>query len=384
MAAAEGRPDAGPRALETFREVAAAPRAAATSLKRRTGAPVVGYFDSYLPEELIMAHGALPFRVPVDGGDEARASEHIQGYTCPAARSLLDQALRGDLGFLDGAVFTRYCDSLRGVFAVWDSEKLSPYVDLVRYPTVTTTEAAVTYLAAELREVSDRLGVALGLPADEARLVQAMEACRLKRALVARLAAARADRSLPLLGSDYLAVLLAATTMLPDEFAQALSGLLRHPPPGEPGAALPVVLSGTTFDNVELAALVESTGFWLVADDLSSGSRWWAMEQPAATGDPWRALARAYLRRPPCSVKEPSAPRTDHLLGQVQASQARGVIFYLTRFCDSEQVEWPYVRDRLAAAGIPALLLEGDHRSAGFEQARTRLEAFHEQLEEVS
>jgi benzoyl-CoA reductase/2-hydroxyglutaryl-CoA dehydratase subunit BcrC/BadD/HgdB len=98
--------------------------------------------------------------------------------------------------------------------------------------------------------------------------------------------------------------------------------------------------------------------------------------------DPWRALARAYLHRPPCSVKEPSAPRADHLLAQVRASGARGVIFYLTRFCESEQVEWPFLRDRLAEAGVPALLLEGDHRSAGFAGLRTRLEAFREQLED--
>ena len=95
------------------------------------------------------------------------------------------------------------------------------------------------------------------------------------------------------------------------------------------------------------------------------------------------ALARAYLTKPPCSVKEPSAPRADHLVAQVRAARAQGVIFYLTRFCDSEQAEWPFLRDRLDAEGIPVTLLEGEHRSAGFEAARTRLEAFREQLEEI-
>jgi benzoyl-CoA reductase/2-hydroxyglutaryl-CoA dehydratase subunit BcrC/BadD/HgdB len=369
--------------------VAAEPAAAAAALKERSRLPVVGYFDNYLPEELILAHGVLPFRVAVDDRDEVRAGESIQLYACPSSRNLLDQALRGDLDFLDGALFTRYCDSLRGVYAVWDSRHLTPYVDFVRYPTVTTTDTAVDYLAAELREVSQRMGDALGTEADERRLWEAAAACRLKRALVARLARARADRSLPLMGSDYLAVLVAATTMLPDEFTSALASLLEHPPAGEPGDAVPVVLSSTTFDNVRLASLIEQSGFYLAGDDLASGSRWWSIEGPEAPAgedggsDPWRALARAYLRRPPCSVKEPAAPRTDHLLEQVKATGARGVIFYLTRFCDSEQVEWPYVRDRLAAEGVPALLLEGDHRSAGFAQLQTRLEAFGEQLEEV-
>ena len=29
------------------------------------------------------------------------------------------------------------------------------------------------------------------------------------------------------------------------------------------------------------------------------------------------------------------------------------MVFYLTKFCDSEQAEWPYLRDRLAARGYP-------------------------------
>lgn len=412
----------GVQALERLREVATAPRAELARLKERTGLQAVGYFDSYLPEELIMAHGLIPYRVTVDGRDDSRSMEHIQGYACPAARNLLDQALRGDLTALDGVLFTRYCDSLRGVFAVWDAERLTPYVDFVRYPTVTTTEAAVQYLAAELREVSARMAVALDAPIDDHRLVEAIAACDQKRALVAQLARRRATREMALSGSDYLGVLIAATTMLPDEFAQELSALLAHPPAGEPGDALPVVLSGTTFDNVELAALIEQTGLYLIADDISTGSRWYSVRvgergatdsaggaadaaardtappdavravagsaasgapafAPAIVADPWMALARAYLTKPPCSVKEPAEPRADHLISQVRGSGARGVVFYLTRYCDSEEVEWPYLRDRLAAEGIPAVMIEGEHHSQGFEQVRTRLEAFREQIE---
>jgi benzoyl-CoA reductase/2-hydroxyglutaryl-CoA dehydratase subunit BcrC/BadD/HgdB len=413
-AVAAGGASRGARALERLRDVGVGPRAELARLKERTGLRAVGYFDSYLPEELIMAHGILPYRVTVDGRDDSRSMEHIQGYACPAARNLLDQALRGDLAALDGVLFTRYCDSLRGVFAVWDTERLSPYVDFVRYPTVTTTDTAARYLAAELREVSGRMAAALDAPIEDHRLIESIVACDQKRVLVAELARRRATREMALSGSDYLAVLIAATTMLPDEFTQELSALMAHPPAGEPGDALPVVLSGTTFDNVELAALIEQAGLYIIADDISTGSRWYSVRvaesaaaaaasasalaaSPAVAGpesddtgtaapslvaDPWLALARAYLTKPPCSVKEPAEPRADHLISQVRGSGARGVVFYLTRYCDSEEVEWPYLRDRLAAEGIPAVMIEGEHRSQGFEQVRTRLEAFREQIED--
>ncbi len=388
---ATGSPETGVRALARFRAVAADPLAELAAVKERTGLMAVGYFDSYMPEEVIMAHGVLPYRVAVTGREDLRSGEFIQGFACPASRDLLDQALRGDLALLEGAVFTRYCDSLRGVFAVWDSEKLTPYVDFVRYPTVTKTESAVKYLAAELREVSARMAAALDAPADERRLLDAAAACNRKRALVAELAARRASRDLALSGADYLAVLVAATTMTPDDFTSELSALLAWPPPGEPGDALPVVLSGTTFDNVALAASIEGAGLYLIADDLASGSRWYCVNVETARlaagegsgmyADPWEALAHAYLTRPPCSVKEPSSPRADHLISQVRRSGAAGVLFYLTKFCDSEQAEWPYLRDRLGAEGIPAFVVEGEQKGAGSGGLQTRLEAFREQIE---
>jgi benzoyl-CoA reductase/2-hydroxyglutaryl-CoA dehydratase subunit BcrC/BadD/HgdB len=377
-------------ALERLRSVGADPLAELADIKRRTGLMAVGYVDSYLPEELIMAHGVIPHRIAVSGRDDVRSHEFIQGYACPAARDLLAQAVRGDLGLLDGVLFTRYCDSLRGVFAVWDSEALSPFVDLVRYPTVVDAPAAVTYLALELQEVSGRMADALGAPLDERRLLDAIAACDRKRALVAELAARRASRELPLSGTDFLAVLIASTTMLPDEFTAAVSSLLEHPPAGEPGDAVPVVLSGTTFDNLALAAGIESAGLYVAADDLSTGSRWYGVRVGSPLGDgpgtdtsdgPWEAIARAYLAKPPCSVKEPSSPRADHLIDMVRGSGSEGVVFYLTKYCDSEQAEWPYLRDRLTAEGIPVVMVEGDHMGEGSGALRTRLEAFREQFE---
>ena len=402
---AHGSAGAGAAALERLRTVGVDPLSELAAVKERTGLMAVGYFDSYLPEELIMAHGLVPYRVTVSGRDDVRSSEFIQGYACPAARDLLEQALRGDLSLLDGVLFTRYCDSLRGVFAVWDSEKLSPFVDFVRYPTVVDTSTAVGYLARELQEVSVRMAQALDAPLDEQRLLDSIVACDRKRALVAELAARRAARDLPLAGADYLAVLVAATTMLPDEFTATLSTLLEHPPTGEPGDAVPVVLSGTTFDNIALAAAVESAGLYLAADDLSTGSRWYGVRvgaslasiggAQAATAagaggreagvptytDPWEALAHAYLSKPPCSVKEPSSPRADHLVGMVRDSGAEGVLFYLTKYCDSEQVEWPFIRDRLEQEGIPVVMVEGDQKGEGSGALSTRLEAFREQFE---
>ena len=280
---ARGGPESGLRALARLRAVGADPRAEIAALKERTGSRVAAYFDAYMPEEVLMAHGLLPYRVAVDGRDEVRATEHIQSYTCPAARNLLEQALRGDLGFVDVAVFTRYCDSLRGVYASWHASRLSPMVEFVRYPTVTNTEAG---RAVPRRRVAGTL--AAGWRPSSARPTSGRCARPSSPATASArwwpsLAARRADRSLPLMGADYLAVLLAATTMLPDEFTQELAALLAHPPAGEPGDAVPGGAGGHD---------LRQRGRW------RRRSRARASTSPATTSPPGRAGGPSASTRP--------------------------------------------------------------------------------------
>src|SRR5660398_165770 len=104
--------------------------------------------------------------------------------------------------------------------------------------------------------------------------------------------------------------------------------------------------------------------------------RWWKGRQPMGGAGQSLSDQTALLRQ------RTFLPRADHLLEQVNKAGAAGVVLYRSKFCDSEQVEWPYLRDRLEEEGIPVTLVEGEHRAAGFEQTRTRLEAFREALED--
>ncbi|MBC8248998.1 MAG: 2-hydroxyacyl-CoA dehydratase, partial [Anaerolineales bacterium] len=86
---------------------------------RYPGHRAMGYFCTYVPEEIIHAAGFAPLRILSGREIPSRADAHLQSYTCALCRSALDQALRGNLSFLQGVVFPHTCDTIQALADIW-------------------------------------------------------------------------------------------------------------------------------------------------------------------------------------------------------------------------------------------------------------------------
>ena len=64
-----------------FFDIADDPAAYAEKWKAEHGGAVVGYLCSYTPEEIIVAAGALPFRILGSGNTVSLADEHLEGLS---------------------------------------------------------------------------------------------------------------------------------------------------------------------------------------------------------------------------------------------------------------------------------------------------------------
>ena len=75
---------------------------------RRQGKKVVGFFCSYVPEEILYAGGILPYRVRPTKCQPAThlADTYLSHLNCTFVRSCLQFAYEGKYEFLDGFVFT--------------------------------------------------------------------------------------------------------------------------------------------------------------------------------------------------------------------------------------------------------------------------------------
>ena len=91
----------------------------ARAWKERTGGKVVGYFCSYVPEEVFYALGVLPVRILGSHEPQDLTERHIFGMFCPYSRDVLAQGLSGRYDYLDGLVFAHCCPHIRQSYESW-------------------------------------------------------------------------------------------------------------------------------------------------------------------------------------------------------------------------------------------------------------------------
>ena len=88
--------------MQKLKDIAADPLAYARNWKKETGRKVIGSLCSYAPEELILAGGALAFRMVGGSGSITRADAHLQAYSCSLVRGALEDFLHGRGAHHDG------------------------------------------------------------------------------------------------------------------------------------------------------------------------------------------------------------------------------------------------------------------------------------------
>jgi benzoyl-CoA reductase subunit C len=369
--------------IQQLRQVSADPMAYARRWKAQTNGTVIGTLCSYAPEELLLAAGALGFRVIGSRASIVRADAHLQAYCCSLVRSCLEDALSGSLDFLDGAVFPHTCDSMQRLSDIWRmAGKTGFHLDMV-LPVKLNTPSARDYMRAVMQKARHDLATALGKPITDADLRQASDTCNAIRTAMQRLYAIRRQRPGAIAGSDLQAILRASMVMDRHDFLDSLVQVVDRldlSSPTVPHTGKRLFLSGGLCNLPDLYDLIEAAGGSVVGDDLCTGMR--AFDGLVETnGEPMAAITERYLQRAVCPAKHAGINRrANDLVRLVAESRAQGVIFLFLKFCDPHAFDYPYLRARLDEAGIPSLLVELEEHTAADGQLRTRVEAFMEML----
>ena len=122
---------------------------------------------------------------------------------------------------------------------------------------------------------------------------------------------------------------------------------------GKAQKGLPVLLSGVLPNPPEILEVLDGAGARVVNDDfLSCGRR--LVVPPGSWKEPLEALADGYFAMAPCTTKNtPLKERVDYLVEMAKASGAKGIIFYMVKFCEPELFDVPRVVKALKEAGLP-------------------------------
>ncbi len=267
---------------------------------------VVGYFDTYFPQEFLIALDMHPVRLMSDDMEPVLSNAYIQGFCCPYAKNLLEQAFKGRFEFLAGVVFTRYCDSLRGVFEVWKSEKLSPFVEYIRYAQV-TRESSATYLAKEFLRVFNNIAAFSGKKLVTEKLKEAVKNVNDIRKALLYLYELRKKGNITATAEEFYNLVFSSTYLEYQEFINNCKsfeinhfGNLKSDKPK-------VIISAAEIDSPKFFHLLDETGFRVVSDDISSGTRFYkdlVSERGEDIDEIAVNIAIRYITKPPCSLRQ--------------------------------------------------------------------------------
>lgn len=370
------------KALEQMLELAAKTPNPAIERWKQQGKKVVGFFCSYVPEELIHAAGLFPYRVKARGCTETPLADSLMApVNCSFARACLQLALQGNYRFLDGVVSINSCDHIRRMYDVWRYRVDIPYYHFLSVPHK-VGEEAVAWYRDEIANFKESLEKAFGVTITADRLRDSIKVYNETRRLLRRLYDLRRAAKPPINGVESHDIVVAATATPKEEYNRLLTKVLDEVSHrnGISGTTARLMVVGSALDDPALIGVVEELGGLVVADALCFGSRYF-WDPVKEGGDPIDRLARSYLTRPACprmATEHPSRMR--YIQDMVKDFAVDGVILERIRYCDLWGGESMVLQKDLAEAGIPVLVLDREYALSGEGQIKTRVQAFLEVL----
>jgi benzoyl-CoA reductase/2-hydroxyglutaryl-CoA dehydratase subunit BcrC/BadD/HgdB len=353
------------------------------------GGKVVGYTCSYLPDEIFHAAGILPFRLRGYGAEECTIGDTYFGpFICSLPKCMLQLAGEGRLKFLDGAIITPGCDSMRRLDECWrkagdDINGILPKFFFHFGVPHKYSDYTVKWFTDEIVRLIAYINEVFGVKVTDGMLRKSIAVYNRGRGLMREFDSIRTMDGTPVTGVDAMAVILAGTAMPKEAYIKRLEALVAESKQGssQNRGKIRLMLVGSANDDVELVRVIEGKRALVVADNLCFSSRF-HMDPVAEDDDPVRALANWYLRRNECPrMYGEYSGRLEMLRRKISSARIDGVVLQNIRFCDLHGSENGLFEKDLEAQGTPCVRLEREYGPL-VEKGRLkiRIDAFLERI----
>jgi benzoyl-CoA reductase subunit C len=347
--------------------------------KERTGRKVLGYFCTYVPEEIIYASGVLPVRILGSHEAQSVTEPHIFAMFCPLCRDCLAQGLQGRYDYLGGIMIAQCCLHMRQAFTSWQKHIPLEYSYYLYMPHGVQTSRVYPYLRGELEDFKKSLEEWTGKKITDKDLDHAIEVNNENRRLMRHVYEFRKGKKPKLTGLESMEMVVSSQMTDKEEHNEALKELLKELPNREMSreTGTRLMILGSEDDDTEFLRMVESLGATLVIEDHCTGSRYF-WNEVVPQEDRLSAIAARYIDRPPCPSKDwPERTRPQHILKLAKDYDVEGALLIQQKFCDPHEIDIPAIKDYLERNGIPTYFLEFDV-TVPVGQFKTRVEAFLE------
>ena len=358
----------------------------------KDGGKVVATYCVFVPDEIILAAGAVPVGLCAGTSFSISVAEQVlPRNTCDLIKSSFGFKLGRTCPYVQAShliVGETTCDGKKKMFEI-----LSEYqpVHVMEVPNKKNRVSRELWLS-EMVAFKGIVEKLTGNKITEEKLAQAIKLVNGKRRALQRLYHARKASPPPISGKD---ALLVTQVSFYDDVARdtqqinALCDELEKRIANKEGVFSPraprILVSGCpmAIPNWKLHHLLETSGAAVVCEESCIGTRAFSdlvAEDKRTMDDQLEAIADRYMQIH-CACFTPNAERIEDIMRLAKEYKVDGVVHYNLLFCHTYATEAVRVAKALEKEGIPLLRLETDYGDDS-GQLRTRIDAFLEMIRE--
>jgi benzoyl-CoA reductase subunit C len=322
----------------------------AKAWKARTGGKVVGWFETYFPEEIVYAAGMLPVRMMAPHEPDSLSDKYLYG-ACYPCRDIANQFLTGRYDYVDAIVSIEGCQWMYSAFeaaANTQANLENYYLFTPDYVDAPTSKHVMRSEFAIFKEWLEELG---GKKVTDEALDEAIEVYNKNRILLKSISELRRQERPVVSGSEMMAAVFASQLMDKREANALLEGFIGELNAREPGKdKLRLMLIGSETYDWRLEEIVESLGAEVVIDETDGGSSYyWNNVVPQK--DRLMALGLRYLGRPHSALKDNNyRRRPQHIFELAEDYNVDGALVAKQVYCHSHGSDtyavWKLLRER--------------------------------------
>ncbi|MDR0309957.1 MAG: 2-hydroxyacyl-CoA dehydratase [Acidobacteriota bacterium] len=364
-----------------FKKMVVGRHAYAKAWKERGGGKILGYFETYFPEEIAYAAGVLPVRILAEHEPDLISDKWIYG-ACYPVKDMANQLLLGRMDYINGLVNTEGCQWMFNAYEVVTNNRPGLFNHYLFLPDYTNSATSKDVLRSELDVFKTKMEDWTGNSITDEALDNAIEIYNKNRVLLRRICELRRAQKPVITGSEYMHVLLADQIADKAEMNVILENYITELENREPGRdTLRLMLIGSETWDSGLEELIESSGGNVVIDELDNGtSYFWNNIYPQK--DRLMAISLRYLDRPHNPVKDSNwRRRPEHIFRLAEDYHVDGAIIQKQIYCHLHGTDnyavWRLFRER----NMPFHYLERD-MFVPKEETALRIEAFMNMLRE--
>jgi len=360
---------------------------------QKNGKKVVGYYCTYIPEELLYAADLLPFRIRSTGNKDTDLGDiYMVRFTCSYVRATLDMALKGIYDFLDGFLVCNSCDHSRRMFELFNLKvfnrenfKKKVHSFYLALPHVITDEGFEWYKK-EIEELKEELEKSFQIAEiTNEKLTNSIETYNENRDLLREIHKFRIQKNPKLTGSEALQISM-ANSSIPKEIANEKLKILKNQLNEREDINIEkrrrILLVGSVVDNIEFTELIENSGAFIASDVLCFGVRNFIDDVKLETGQPplENITKRLYYRLSCPRMMDDHERRLDFLKNEIKRANIEGVILQRINNCDLHGCDNMLFTHELKELDIPVLNMDREFYQADTTRLQTRIEAFLEMI----